>query len=196
MKPADLMKLWQMQGLDTIPPTAEAVHERSARFARSIRIRNWVEYGAAAIVVVAFAIYAWTEANPISRIGYLFIVAAAIYAVWQLRRRASPRPAPIAPTLREAIAHLRGEYARQWDALAHIWDWYLLPFVPGFALIMVGPTVLPQASKAPPSPIFGIVAIVLIVLVFAGIWKGNRAAAARLQAAIDELDATAGELEC
>jgi hypothetical protein len=195
MKTADVMKLWQMQGLDAVPPSADAVHERSNRFARFVRRRNWIEYGAAVIVVVAFAIYAWTETNPIVRIGHLFIVGATFYAMWQLRHRASPGAPPVAPTLAQGVAHLRAEYARQRDALEHIWDWYLLPFVPGVLLVMIGPSVLPDASKAPSSPIFGLIAVVLIVLVFAGIWKGNRVAATRLQAAIDELDALQEEFE-
>lgn len=195
MKTADIRKLWQMESLGAMPPSLEAVQDRAAAFHRQIGRRNRIEYIAAIVVVAAFAFYAWSESNPIVRIGHLFIVAAAGYVVWQLRRRASAERPPVAPTLPEAIDYLRGEFARQREALAHVWDWYLLPFVPGFVLIMVGPAVLPDDSGPGPGPVFGLVALAIIVLVFYAIWRANLAAARKLQQAVDELDAMREELE-
>lgn len=195
MKSADIRKLWQMEGLDATPPTPEAMAERASAFARQIRRRNLIEYAAASLVVGGFSYYAWVEDNPIVRIGHLFIVAAAIYVVWQLRRRASPGEAPVAPTTAEAIAHLRREFAHQRDALAHVWDWYLLPFVPGFVLLTAGPIMLPDAGTAGPQGLLALIPVALIALVFYGVWRLNRAAADKLQSAVEELDRMREELE-
>lgn len=195
MNSADIKQLWQRESLDSLPPSPEATQQRAFAFARHIRRRNFIEYAAAALVVAAFGYYAWTEGNPIVRLGDLFIVAAAFYVVWQLGRRTTPRRPPVAPTLVEAIDHLRGEFARQHEALVHIWDWYLLPFVPGFVLIMVGPGIMPEASATPPIPIAGFVTLVIVLLVFYGVWRANRAAARMLRKAVEELDAMREELE-
>lgn len=195
MKPADIRKLWQMQGLETSPPTAQAMERRASAFARQVRLRNRIEYGAAALVVAGFSYYAWTESNPIVRIGHIFVAVAAAYVVWQLYRRASPGDAPIAATTAEAIVHLRSEFAHQRDALIHIWDWYLLPFVPGLALLMAGPLMLPETGTKGPGGWLVLAPVGVIVLIFYGIWRLNRAAADRLQASIDELDRLREELE-
>jgi hypothetical protein len=191
MTSADIKRLWQDEALGSVPPDIESVQERSAAFFRTIVRRNRIEYTAAAVVVLALGIQMWFETSPVVRTGELFLMAAAIYVVWQLRLRASPKAAPIAPTLPEAIDHLRAEFARQRDALLHVWDWYMLPFVPGFALVFVGRAVGSAAWLS-----LGWVATVVIVLVFAFVWRVNRTAARKLVTAIDDLDAMERELEC
>ena len=194
MRSLDIKKLWQSEGKGSEPPTLEAVRARAAAFFRQIRARNRVEYAASAFVFAAFALKAWFDTNPIVRIGDVFMIAATAYIAWQLRRRASPSPAPVAMSMTESVAHLRAEFARQRDALANVWDWYLLPFVPGFALITIGPIVLPDTQPGP-SIVAGLAMVGVVGLVFYGIWRLNKSAATKLQASIDELDAMREELE-
>lgn len=187
MTSADIKRLWREEALGSVPPDIASVQERSAAFFRTLVRRNRIEYAAAAVVVFALGIQLRFETSPIIQIGELFLMAAAIYVVWQLRLRASPKAAPIAPTLPEAIDHLRAEFARQRDALLHLWDWYMLPFVPGFALVFIGRAIAPAAGSSS-GRTGGAVAAIVVVLVFVFVWRVNRAAAHKLGAAIDELD--------
>ena len=99
---------------------------------------------------------------------------------------------------RPAIRYFDGtlswhELDRQSDALAKVGRWYLLPFAPGLALMMLAPVVEngPQALLRFSPGAF--VSIGVICLVFLGVWWLNRRAAAKLQRAIDELDALTRE---
>ena len=77
----------------------------------------------------------------------------------------------------------RSELVRQRDLLRSVWWWYLLPFVPGMLLILVGYSLegselwdlLPSAT--------------VVAVTFVGIGLLNQRVARKLQRRLDELDA-------
>jgi hypothetical protein len=181
---------WQSQGGDTPPPSMDDVRAGADKFYRAVRRRNVVEYAACVVVVVIFAIYAFTMQHPMQKIGSVLIVVAAIYTPWQLHRRGSAVPPEKAGEM-PLYLFLRGQLVRQRDALRGIFWWYILPFLPGLVLFNISfePSYSPQRV-----PVWVILlASAGIIIVIGGIWWLNQLGASKLQKHIDDIDALLGE---
>ncbi len=167
------------------------------KFERTIARRNIGEYLASAIVVALFGFYAWRFPTLTLRIGCGLIIAGTLYVVYQLHRRASAKPAPAEWALTNCIEFQRSQMARQRDALRSVLTWYLLPFVPGMIVFLLGLFQFVRGiaiSVGRPFPMgIAIVSFSFITLciaaVFFAVWKLNDWAAKKLQLQIDELDA-------
>ena len=194
MDPTESAKAaWQASVADAPPPTLDAMRTTTDRFYRLVRRRNRIEYAAAVLVVIVFTAYTFLLPSPVARIGAGLIVLGTLIMVRQLHRRAAASPPPEAEAALPLIVHQRAQLVRQRDALAKVGRWYLLPFVPGLALMVLAPAVEngPQVLLSMSSGI--LLATGVLCLVFLGIWWLNRRAAAKLQKAIDELDALSRE---
>ena len=166
--------------------SVEALRERANRFETKIRQRNLIEYVAAAIVVIVYAGYTLFLPDPMSKLGSVMIIAGVLYAMWQLRRRASPGKADLAAS---AMAFHRAELLRQQRALEGIWRWYLGPMAPGLVVFIVGP-----ALRQPPESWLDVsMGLGVCALVFAAVWWLNWRAARKLRREIERLDALARE---
>jgi hypothetical protein len=189
------VEAWQASVAEApLPPLAD-LRKDADRFYRRIRRRNRVEYAAAAFVVLCFGAYCVLLPSPIARAGAFLVVLGTLFTVWQLERRASAIAVPSVETALPLLAHQRVQLVRQRDALASVWRWYLLPFVPGLATMLVGPSIAGGPAgllHMRPAQIF---AILGAILVFGGIWWLNRRAAKMLGRAIAELDAMRGDGE-
>lgn len=120
------------------------------------------------------------------------VVAAALFAAWQLHRRASA----VAPEMAGAepiYDFVRGQLVRQRDALKSIFWWYILPFLPGMGLVLAGNGLDPAIEAAGPPHWVRWLALAAIFMIFGGIWWLNRLGARKLQKRIDEIDALTGE---
>lgn len=187
---------WQQSSGEPSRFTPEQLRGRISKFERTIGRRNLVEYIAAALVIVLFAYYAWVFPVLLLRIGCVLLILGTAYVVYQLHRRASARPAPADMGLRNCIDFQRAELVRQRDALNAVWSWYLLPFLPGMLVFLIGlfhftMQVTQAAGRAFHTGAavagFGLVAG-CVALVFLAIWQLNRSAAKKLQNEIDDLD--------
>ncbi len=173
----------------------EDVRKGAHKFYRRIRLRNTIEYISCAVVIVAFTYNFFVMPGILHKLGSAALVAAAIYGAWQLHRRASPVAPEMAGTM-PIYQFVRGELARQRDALKTIFVWYILPFLPGLALMLVGNGLDPKIEAAGPPIWQRWVALALMVAFIAGIWWVNQLVARRLQRRIDEIDALTGAGEC
>jgi hypothetical protein len=174
----------------------EELHGRITKFERKIKRRNLREYIAAVLVISIFGYYSWVFPTLLLRIGCCFIIAGTAYVIYQLHHRASARPAPAEMGLRSCVDFQCLELTRQRDALRSVWSWYLLPFLPGMVVFLLGLfqfTMQITEAAGRPFPIgaavagFGLVAG-CIGIVFLVIWLMNRKAAKNLQTQIDALD--------
>ena len=107
------------------------VQTRAAKFERTIKRRNILEYAAGALAATLFG----AQAIGAALIGeYLFAAAGALCALsvlvvlWQLHKRGSYRPAPPEAS---CLDHLRAQYQRQYEALRSVPRWYLGPITLG-----------------------------------------------------------------
>lgn len=168
-------------------PSIEAARKGADKFYRIIKWRNRIEYVACAVAIAVFTYYFFTLPHILHKIGSVLVIAAAIFAPWQLHRRASAVSPEIAGTM-PIYVFLRGQLVRQRDALKTIFGWYILPFVPGVALMIAGNGLDPRIEAAGPPIWVRWLALVSMVAITAGIWWANQVVARRLQTRIDEID--------
>ena len=102
---------------------------------------------------------------------------------YQLHKRGSARLMPADLALTNCLDFHRTELVRQRDLLQSVWWWYLLPFVPGVALIVIG-----RAIERPDRQVLAAVVAAIAALTFVGVGKLNEHAARKIQQKIDTLD--------
>ena len=177
-----LRALWQGDEVALAPMPLDEIKRRATGFGDAIRRRNRREYGAAAVVVAIFALYAIFLPEPLLKLGSLLVIAGALVVVWQLSRRTS-RTDPDAEA-QDVRGYYRARLVREEHMLARIGRWYLAPFVPGLLVFLAG---LAKATELR-SPVSFALLIAFQLSVFGGIWWLNRRAAAMLRAQIDRID--------
>ncbi len=185
-EPDAVKQAWQASIPNPVLPDPATLRAGADRLYRGVRIRNCIEYIASLCVVLLFGALAVAFPLRGARIGAAMIVIGVLVVAWQLHRRASAVPPPL-DGAQSVLAYQRAQLARQRDALASIFTWYLLPVLPG-VLVMVGAILL----------VVGINGRVLLrlaptPLIFGIIWWANHWGARRLQQRIDEIDALMGE---
>ncbi len=184
----DMNNLWQSQPTEPPRIRPEEFRKKINKFERRIFWRNVREYAAGAVVIAIFGYYEWRFHALLVRFGSGLIIAGTLYVMYQLHRRASIRSAPADLGLSTCIEFHRKSLERQRDALRTVWSWYLLPFVPGLAVLVIGSIVSQWAAQGH-LVINSLVSPGIMAAIFFAVWKLNRRAAERLQAQIDELDA-------
>lgn len=186
----DLKRLWRDQKTEEDIVTLEDIRSRATKFQRRVRNRNLREYIGGAIVIAAFAFCAWQMPGWMIKSGSLLTVAATIFVVWQLHRRGRTFAVPDGATAAGLLAFHREELVRQRDAVRTVWLWYLLPFLPGMALLMLGRYLQVHAPGRAIAEDHLIIVFVTIImaLVFVIILLLNLWGAARLQSRIQDLD--------
>lgn len=169
---------------------------RSDGLDRRVRLRNAVEYGACA-VVVTFSLVAGVSAvrsgvsafpDVLNVLGLFALGAGALVVALMLHFKTDPKDSAADAAL-PGLERLRARLARQRDALHTVWLWYVMPFVPGIALIYAAGFVANSGSFP---WILGVGALATIAL-GVGITILNRRAAARLSEEIAALDTLAEE---
>ncbi|MET0273415.1 MAG: hypothetical protein ABW360_10525 [Phenylobacterium sp.] len=188
-EPANLdpQKLWQGQTPESDPMTLAALHEQARTFRRRIGRRNAVEYIAGVVVILGFLPVLFHRESWMMQAGGALVIAATVFVTWQLHRRASAGAVPeVGAPLTDFY---RSELIRQRDALRSVGVWYIAPFMPGMALILLGRWFQSHAAGRSVAADHAIIAGagLVAVAVFAGVWLLNRRGARKLQQRIDEL---------
>jgi hypothetical protein len=185
---------WQASVEIAGAPPLDEVRKGADKFYRVIRRRNAIEYVACVVVIAVFTTYLFTLPHVLHKVGSAMVVAAAIFGPWQLHRRASA----VAPAMAGAMPiydFLRGQLVRQRDALKGIFWWYILPFLPGIALVIAGNGLHPETEAAGPPIWARWAALAGMVSIIGFIWWLNQVVARKLQRRIDEIDALTGRAQ-
>jgi hypothetical protein len=189
----ELRDLWQDQKVEGGKMSIDEIRYKASTFERAIRKRNMIEYIAAVVVFVSFGIQMFIAPNEIMAVGNGLVLLGAAYVVYCLHTRGSAQSVPEEMGRETVLDFYRTSLERQRNLLLKVWTWYLLPFVPGVGLILVGaairdgvlnlehPTVRPWLA-------LNVVAVFLICVgVFLGVAAWNKRAARKLQSQIDAL---------
>lgn len=190
--PDAVKQAWLASAAHPLMPDLEAVRAGADRFHRRVRWRNGTEYAACALVVLCFSVLAALLPVTAMRIGAVMIVLGTLLVAWQLHRVASSAPPLERAGAVPVLLHQRAQLARQRDALASVFTWYLLPVIPGFVVLLLGPALQQGVSGLAHAPLKIWIVLIVAAAVFAGIWLLNRHGAARLQKMIDDIDAMTG----
>jgi hypothetical protein len=193
---SSIEKLWQGQATDSQKIAAQVLRRKMQKFERRIVWRNLREYVAGAIVAIAFAYYTYRFPMLLVRIGCVLVIVGAVYVLYELHRRASAEPAPAEMAMSSCVEFQLRQLERQRDALRAVWSWYLLPFLPGMCVFLLGIFQFAmRTANAAGQPFSTTVAVSFFCLVSAGVavvffavWKLNQWAAKKLQMQIDELN--------
>ena len=176
-------ELWQSQQKEDVTMTLEQVRAHARRLERRVAWRNGREYAAAVPVIVVFGWAAWSLPSPLIRIASPLTIAAVAFVLWYLHEHGSAQALPPELGTTNAVEFLRGELVRQRDLLQTVWRWYLLPFVPGQAIFVVG------AARGRPGPAWAAGYGFFAAAIFIGGHLLNRWSASRIQKRIERLDA-------
>lgn len=129
--------LWKEQDMTPQSLTPELLASRHHALVRTVTIRNRFEFIAGAMVIAGtLAATITSMANggfTMAVAGLIALGLGAGFVCLQLWLRARA-PAPI-DGANPSIQQYRRDLEQQRDALASVWLWYLLPFIPGFVLI-------------------------------------------------------------
>lgn len=182
-----LRDLWASDQGEKYTMSISDLSARSDHFQSRIKRRNLIEYLAAILVVGVFGWMAIIVPVLSIKIGAVMIALAAIYVSWQLNRVASVSDTT-APADTLVNAHRR-DLMRQRDALKSVWRWYLLPFVPGMLVFVLG-TSIETGESLPIWAVFttSLVSLSFVGAVFAGVWAMNAYAARKLDQEIEALN--------
>jgi amino acid transporter len=182
---------WQASVEIAGAPPLDEVRKGADKFYRYVKWRNRVEYVACVIVVVAFSAYVFWLPQMLQKAGSVLVVLATLYVAWQLHRHASAVPPETAGTM-PLLLFARAQMVRQRDALRSIFGWYILPFLPGLALVMAGNWQVKRAAGTDIPNLAEALAFVVVFGMLGFIWWLNQLGARRLQRHIDEIDALTG----
>lgn len=196
MNPSDGIKqAWQASPAHPAPlPEIDELRRGADHFYRKIRRRNALEYGAGILVLLVFSAYALFLHSPAARLGSVMILIGNFFVAWQLHRRASALLPPDSQAGAQPIlVHQRAQLARQRDALASVFTWYLLPFLPGLIVMIFAP-VFDRGPAALADTGWGVAtAMAVVSAMFGGIWWLNRTVARQLARKIDAIDSLLNE---
>jgi hypothetical protein len=170
------------------PPPLEEVRKGADKFYRIIKWRNRVEYFSCAVAIAVFGYLFATLPHIAHKVGAALVIAAAIFGPWQLHRRASAVSPDLAGTM-PIYVFLRGQLVRQRDALKTIFGWYVLPFLPGLALIVAGNGLDPEIEAAGPPIWVRWLTLASFGALGALAWWINQLGVRGLQKRIDGIDA-------
>ena len=175
-------------------PPIEDVRKGADRLYRVVKWRNRIEYVACAIAVMVFTYKLPTAPTILHTVGLALIIAAFVYMPWQFHRRASAVSPDTAGTM-PIYAFLRAQLVRQRDAFRSIVGWYILPWLPGLALLFAGNGLDPEIEAAGP-PIWARWLVLFGIAAFIGFyWWIHQRAARKIQKRIDEIDVLTGRTE-
>ncbi len=171
-------RLWQEQDREEPMPLSE-IRMKAERLTGNARRWNAVTAGVIVLMVIAETWQVWSHPELLERVGDTLTIAALLYVAYRYRRR--HRVAPLTLGSTTCAAFYRAELVRQRDLARDSWG-YLLPFVPGVTLSLLGgPLQERPASHVILLAAFG-------TALFAGVAWLNAYTARKRQREIDALD--------
>lgn len=174
--------LWQSQSRGEPAISLEQVREMARRLERRVARRNRREYIAAVVVVFGYGWILWQVPLAAVRIGAGLIIAATIFVCYRLHVHGSAASLRTDLGMKSSLEFCRAQLERQRDLLCSVWLWYVLPFAPGFLVLLIG------LARAHPARVSRVVAFgVLVLITGIGIHALSRRVAARIQRALDRL---------
>jgi len=182
-----IQALWADQPKEDFVMSPADLQKRASKLQSVVRRRNAIEYAAGALVIAVFSTVAFVMPGVLAKIGCALIAAGTAYVMWRLHvlARAASRDEMSAA---ESLSHFyRHELARQRDALASIWRWYLGPLVPGMVVYWAAMVV--NIPVRPAAWVTAVLGLALTAAVFTAVAALNKRAAKKLQTEIDALDA-------
>jgi hypothetical protein len=176
----DVHKLWQDQPGESHRMSLDEIRVKAERF--DAKTRRQRTLGAALVIVLAIGTaveVVWPGQSIVERTGDFLTLAAFVYIAYEYRKYARAALRPESLGLTNCVDFYRAELMFERN-LARQSRRYLLPFVPGVALSLMG-----GVLQGPPARRFAVV--IAGVALFLGVAWVNAHTARKLQKEIDAL---------
>jgi len=128
----DIKTVWQSQPMEDTPVSLSDLQSRASALKSRVRWRNVVLYLYSAFNIVAGGWLIYKRVFPLMTYPMILMIAAHLFVLWQVVRRAGNRRIPEGSTGLAGLSYLREQFERQRRALSSAWLWYILPFMPPF----------------------------------------------------------------
>ena len=181
---------WAAQVDDAQFTDPALLQTRARKFERTIKRRNFIEYAAGALCLVAFgsmSVAGIAEGQPVFAAASSLCMVCVLIVLWQLNKRGSYEPLRPEDSCRN---HLREQYERQYKALRSVPVWYLGPLAVGVfgfhGAMLVQFATIGGWTKALEGTWQ---TIAFTAAFFAFVWWLNWFAARKLKEQIDQIDA-------
>jgi hypothetical protein len=174
-------RLWQQQEREEGVMPIDVIRSKAERL--EAKTRRWRVFSAVLfmLLLIGEALQVWMQEALLERAGDSLTIAALVYVAFRFRRQRMAA-APIALGRTSTVEFYRAELARQRDLSKDSWG-YLLPFVPGVALALLG------RGLGARSLVQTLAVIICGVALFLGVAWWNSYTARTLQDEIDAVDA-------
>ncbi|WP_341711831.1 hypothetical protein [Erythrobacter sp.] len=133
-RPMSIHDIWKESGFDIVVPTSEELIEKDARLRSSVSRSNLLEYVAGLLLFGVSSYFAAQAASGVALAGWVLTMVATVFIMTNLYFR-SKGDGPVFGD--DTTAHYLASLIRRRDLLGSIWKWYILPLVPGFALLRI-----------------------------------------------------------
>jgi len=161
----------------------EQVRAQAQQFQKRLRNRNIREYSAMVLAIVgAMPLAVFFRPFPLVLVALGLLIAGTLLIAYQFRKRMSARSFPAESASMSCVEFYRRELERQRDANLSIWSWYILPMLPGTAMMLISMAFMP--ALGPGVALFLAVGFT-VAFIFTGL--ANKRGGRRLQEKIDEL---------
>ncbi|SRR5579884_829976 len=136
---------WRSQTEKPVVMSEQELQQRAYRLQSRIRWRNIGEFGAAVLIGALCAYFFLHFETVLLRTGTILIALGVAYVSWQLARHGSAGSVPSDAVAAASLDFLITQLERQRDLLRRIWNWYLLPLLPGMVVFVFGLSRLPSS---------------------------------------------------
>jgi hypothetical protein len=181
----DLRSQWQSQPPEGGSMSLEEVRVQARQFQKRIRKRNIREYSTMVFMwVMAIPLAVFLRSFPLVLAALGLCLAGTLVIAYQFRKRMGTRLSQAEVASMSCLEFYRRELERQRDANLSIWSWYILPMIPGAAMIAIAEGFMFRPPVGLFVTLFWVIAFT-VGFILTGV--ANKRAARRLQQKIDEL---------
>jgi cbb3-type cytochrome oxidase subunit 3 len=167
----DFGRMWQQQPRRDQAMPVEEVRRRAAEF--DAKVERWKLVGAVtvALLIVKNIWEVWVDTDMLERAGDALMVLALVFIVYRFWRHSRPERVPSTLGRMSCVEHYRAKLVRERELSHDAWA-YVLPFVPGFGVI-----ILPRAFQGRTSSQVAVLIALAIIMFAVVLWiiaRGRR----------------------
>ena len=121
------------------------VQSKLDSFDRGVKRRDWIEIGAAIIVIPLFSYEVYRQPNYLAKFGAIWIVVYVLYVIYRLLNVKKNKPEALQSYL-EYLKQSKEYLEKQKRLIDRVLYWYILPGLMGAFVMMIGILDLPSKS--------------------------------------------------
>ena len=115
------------------------MNQQIKKFEKTIAARNNREIAAAIFVIAGFGYYAFIIPSILGKLGSIWTIGCGIWIIYKLKKVEAKQPGfDNEHSIKQQLVDYQEYVKSEQRLLSNILYWYLLPFIPGMVLFMLG----------------------------------------------------------